>query len=43
MEETYKDLGWFVCLEGSWEKLHIGPDKPDLKIGQKVEVTLTGL
>lgn len=28
-----EDLGWFVCFEGSWERLHLGHDKPHLQVG----------
>jgi ribosomal protein L21E len=35
-----EDQGWSVLLEGSWEWLHIGTEKPDLEVGQKVIVTI---
>lgn len=38
-----EDLGWFVCFEGSWERLHLGHEKPTLCKGQKVEITIQGL
>ncbi len=41
MEE--EDLGWFVCFEGSWERLHLGNEKPNLVRGQKVVITIEGL
>jgi hypothetical protein len=36
-------LGWFVCFEGSWERLHMGNEKPALVKGQKVEIIIKGL
>ena len=38
-----EDLGWYVCFEGSWEKLYLGTEKPNLKVGQAVEITIEGL
>lgn len=32
--------GWFVLLEGSWEALYLGPEKPGLVAGDKVKITL---
>lgn len=40
---TKEDLGWFVCFDGSWEQLHLGSEKPNLKVGQLVEITIEGL
>jgi hypothetical protein len=37
-----EDLGWFVCFEGSWERLHVGDVQPTFKVGQKVEITIEG-
>ena len=37
-----EDLGWFVCFEGSWERLHVGEEQPTLRVGQKVEITIEG-
>jgi hypothetical protein len=37
-----EDVGWFVCFEGSWERLFLGMDKPDLVKGQQVEITIQG-
>jgi hypothetical protein len=36
----YENMGWFVHLEGSWESLHVGMDKPDLEPGQTMVVTM---
>lgn len=33
-------LGWFVAFEGSYEAVHVGKEKPDLVIGQELEVTI---
>jgi hypothetical protein len=38
-----EDLGWFVCFEGSWERLHLGRERPALHEGQTVEITIEGL
>jgi hypothetical protein len=38
-----EDLGWFVCFEGSWERLHMGAVQPNLVVGQKVEIIIRGL
>jgi hypothetical protein len=38
-----EDLGWFVCFEGSWERLHVGSEQPTLIVGQKVLIMIEGL
>lgn len=38
-----ENLGWYVGFEGSWERLYYGISKPDLKVGQLVEITIEGL
>lgn len=43
VKQEIEDLGYFVCFEGSWERLHIGNIKPDLEEGQPVEITIRGL
>lgn len=35
-----KSMGWFIHFVGSWEALHVGPDKPDMEKGDKVKITL---
>ena len=35
-----KSKGWFVFLEGSYEKLHLGTEKPDWKKGDKIRITM---
>jgi hypothetical protein len=40
-EFTYPSLGWFVGLEGSYEWLHVGPDKPNVSIGDIATVRIT--
>jgi hypothetical protein len=36
-----RDLGWFMLLEGSWESLHVGGEKPDgFSVGDEVEVII---
>ena len=39
MTETEK-LGWFILLDGSWEYLHIGKDRPDFSPGDLVSVSI---
>jgi hypothetical protein len=36
----YEDMGWYLLLDGSWEYLHVGKDRPDFEVGQRVEVTI---
>lgn len=31
---------YYLHLEGSWESIFIGNDEPDLKVGDKVNVTI---
>ena len=31
-------IGWFLSLQGSYESLHLGHEKPDLVVGQKIEI-----
>lgn len=33
-------LGWFIVLTGIWEALCVGDEKPDLKVGDVVEVII---
>lgn len=40
VRELRQDLGWFIRLEGSWESIHVGMEKPDLQVGQMMHVTL---
>jgi hypothetical protein len=40
---TKEKLGWFVCFEGSWERLYLGFEEPELKVGQQVEILIRGL
>jgi hypothetical protein len=35
-------IGWFIHLEGSWESLFIGYEKPDLNVGDNVIITIEG-
>jgi hypothetical protein len=32
--------GWYLLMEGSRESIYIGTDKPDLRVGQTIEVIL---
>ena len=36
------DLGWFMCLDGSHEALHIGFDTPPFTVGQRLKITFEG-
>ena len=40
VQSVTEDLGWFVFLEGSWEGLHVGQERPDLLEGQRVKVKI---
>jgi len=36
-----EDRGWFMLLDGSWESLYVGSEKPDgFAIGDEVEVII---
>lgn len=35
-----ESLGWFVWLEGSYEMLGVGPEKPALAIGDRIRITI---
>lgn len=41
-EAAFVDVsrGWFVHLEGSWEALYLGQDKPDLAAGDEVVIQI---
>jgi hypothetical protein len=32
-------LGWFVHFAGSYEAIHMGPDKPEFAQGDRVKIT----
>ena len=32
--------GYFVTLEGSYESLGVGMEKPDLRVGDKMKITI---
>ena len=32
--------GWFLLLEGSYEALHVGFDKPELEPGDEIEIVI---
>lgn len=32
--------GWFVVFNDSFEALHVGSDKPDLEVGDRVIITI---
>lgn len=38
--EQKEKLGWFVCFENSWESNFIGNEKPELEVGQEVEIVI---
>lgn len=33
-------LGWFLFLTGSHEAIHVGMEKPDLRVGDKMKITI---
>jgi hypothetical protein len=35
-----KSIGWYIKLEGSWESMYVGLEKPDLAEGQAVTVSI---
>lgn len=39
---TFKErsLGWFLFLQGSHEAIHVGMEKPDLRVGDKMKITI---
>jgi hypothetical protein len=42
-EAVKEDLGWFMLLEGSSERLHVGMEKPEFAVGDRVKVTIAKL
>lgn len=41
-EAVFRDepLGWFVALEGSHEALWVGTERPDLRPGDRVKISI---
>ena len=41
-EKTRRDQinGWYMQLEGSWESLYAGMEKPDFAVGERVKVKI---
>lgn len=35
-----RSKGWFLYLEGSYEALHVGKEKPELQKGDRIKITL---
>lgn len=35
-----RSKGWFIYLEGSYEAIHVGKDKPELVKGDRVKITI---
>lgn len=35
-----RSRGWFIYLEGSYEALHVGKEKPELQKGDRIKITL---
>lgn len=33
-------MGWYLFLEGSWEGLHVGTERPNLQVGDKVMISI---
>ena len=38
--QEIEDLGWFVVLEGSRGALFLGMEKPNLSVGQEVDIII---
>jgi hypothetical protein len=37
----YEDRGWYMLLDGSWESLYVGGEKPDgFNVGDEIEVVI---
>jgi hypothetical protein len=35
-----QSLGWYMHLEGSYESLHLGFEKPEIHAGDRVKITV---
>lgn len=35
-----RSLGWFIFMDGSYEALHVGKEKPELQKGDRIKITL---
>jgi len=35
-----ESMGWYLFLEGSWEGLHVGTERPNLQVGDKVMISI---
>ncbi len=42
VDATTKKIGWWVSLQGSWESIYLGPERPDLYEGQEVMLSIEG-
>lgn len=38
--EEKKSIGWFIWFEGSRERIFLGPEKPNLEIGDRVKISI---
>jgi hypothetical protein len=41
VEYDERSKGYFINLEGSWESLYVGDEKPSFESGQEVLVTIS--
>lgn len=41
VQTTEINLGWFIRMEGSWEALHVGFEKPEFEKGDKVQIRIS--
>jgi hypothetical protein len=39
-EFVEESMGWYLFLEGSWEGLQVGAERPNLEVGDKVLITI---
>jgi len=35
-----RSLGWYAHLEGSYESLHLGSERPEIHAGDRVKITV---
>jgi len=39
-EHPQVNLGWAILLEGSYESLLVGKERPDLRVGQRMRIVI---
>jgi len=35
-----EDRGWFIRFNGSYEALHVGTEKPEMGVGDRIKLTV---